>query len=119
MLRGEPGRRPVRPRRCRKDATVRGCTDLDDPVEVADVDAQLERRGRDDDAVARLREGRLRPPPLVGRQRRVATRRSRPTRARSACASDSTVRRESAKTSRFSPRCREAMTVAALSTVPT
>ena len=28
--------------------------DLDDPIEVADVDAEFQRGGRDDDAVARL-----------------------------------------------------------------
>jgi hypothetical protein len=45
------GRRPVRPMRWRKLATVDGAVDLQDVVEVADVDAELERAGGDDDAV--------------------------------------------------------------------
>ena len=44
---------------------------LDDPVEVANVDAQLQGGGRDDHAVARLGERLLGPPPFVSRQRGV------------------------------------------------
>jgi hypothetical protein len=45
--------------------------DLDDPVEIADVDAQLERARGDDDAVAGLGKRRLGAPPLVQPQRAV------------------------------------------------
>jgi hypothetical protein len=40
--------------------------DLDDPVEVPDVDAQLKRRGRHDHAVATFAKGPLRGPPFAG-----------------------------------------------------
>ncbi len=110
-----PGRRPVRPSRCRNEATVRGRVDLDDPVEVADVDAELQGAGGDDDAVARLGERLLGAAPLVdGRARRARRTSSTPAPA-AAAPSSSTGCRESQKTSRFSPRCRAAMTVAALS----
>ena len=52
--------------------------ELDHPVEVADVDAELERGGRDDDAVPRLRECRLRSPPLVERPGEVGDERVDP-----------------------------------------
>ena len=45
--------------------------DLDHPVQVADVEAELERGRGHDHAVAALGERQLRPPPLVQRQRRV------------------------------------------------
>ena len=41
------------------------CADLNNPVEIADVYAKFEGRGRDDDAVAVLGERRLRAAPLV------------------------------------------------------
>jgi hypothetical protein len=44
---------------------------LDDPVEVPDVDAEFEGRGRDDDAVAGLRERLFGLPAFVDRQRGV------------------------------------------------
>jgi hypothetical protein len=43
--------------RWRKLATVEGAVDLEDVVEVADVDAELEGAGGDDDAVLAVREG--------------------------------------------------------------
>ncbi len=49
----------------------RGRVDLDDPVEVADVDAEFERAGGDDHAVAGLGERLLRATPLVGGERGV------------------------------------------------
>jgi hypothetical protein len=48
-----------------------GRVDLDDPVEVPDVDAELQGRGRHDDAVPPLGKGRLGAPTFGGRQRRV------------------------------------------------
>ena len=50
-----------------------GSVDLDDPVQVADVDAELQGAGRDDDAVARLGEGLLGAAPFVGATARRAT----------------------------------------------
>ena len=119
QLRTVPARRPVRPSRCRNDATVRGRVDLDDPVEVADVDAELQRAGRDDHAVAGLGERRLGPPALVERQRACETNvvdAARPQRGaelldpRPAVAEDQPLLARGA-----ARRC----TVAALSTVPT
>ncbi len=52
--------------------------DLDDPVEVADVDAQLQRAGGDDHAVPGLGEGLLRSVPLIDRQRRMREERRHP-----------------------------------------
>jgi hypothetical protein len=48
-----------------------GRVHLDDAVEVADVDAEIQRARRHDDAVAGVGEGVLGPPPFRGRQRRV------------------------------------------------
>ncbi len=49
----------------------RRAVDLDDAVEVADVDAELEHAGRDDDPLFRLQERLLRGVPLVERERGV------------------------------------------------
>jgi hypothetical protein len=48
-----------------------GRVDLDDAVKVADVDAQFEGAGRDDDTVARFGERFFRATPFVGGQRGV------------------------------------------------
>jgi hypothetical protein len=48
-----------------------GSVELDDPVEVTDVDSELQGRGGHDDAVASLRERLLGLAALVDRQRRV------------------------------------------------
>ncbi len=93
--------------------------DLDDAVQVADVDAELQGGGGHDDAVAGLGEGL----PRHGAARRRTATRGTGTwshRVRAAAApSSSTSCRESQKTSRFSPRCSAAMTFAALLTDPT
>ena len=90
---------PLQERRRR----VRGRVDLDDPVEVADVDAELQGAGGDDDAVARLGERLLGAAALVGGQRGVGQE-GRHARAPAAAApSSSTGCRDSQKTSRFSP----------------
>ncbi len=92
---------------------------MDDPVQVTDVDAELQRRGDHDDAVLAGGEGFS--------ARRRSSRESElwetnvviPNSLRAA-PSRSTRARLSAKTSRFSPRCRrEMMTVAAFATLPT
>ena len=79
-MRRLPGRRPVRPMRCRNAATRRRGVDLDDPVQVAHVDAELQRGGGHDHAVPRLGERLLGPPPLVQRQRGVRQERGDPAR---------------------------------------
>lgn len=45
--------------------------DLDDPVQVTDIDAELQSRGGHDHAIPRLGERLLGPAPLAGRQRCV------------------------------------------------
>ena len=74
------GRRPLRPRRCRKAATVDGESHLDDPVQVPDVDAELQRGRGHDDAVPALGERLLGTPPLVQGQRGVHQVRGHPAR---------------------------------------
>ena len=70
-LRPVPGRRPVRPRRCRTEATVVGAPSWITRSRSPTSMPELEGGRRHDDAVARLRERRLRPPALVDGQRRV------------------------------------------------
>ena len=83
--------------------------DLDHAVEIADVDAQLERARRDDHAVARLGERRLGLAALVALsdecETNVVT-----SSSRNAAESSSTRARLSQNTRRFSPRCSAAMT---------
>ncbi len=108
--------RAAEPLQERRDGGRR--VDLDDAVQVADVDAEFEGGRGDDDAVARLRERLFRAAPFVEErdawERKVVT-----PRARSAAPSCSTIRRESQKTRRFSPRCSAEITLAAFSTEPT
>ena len=49
---------PPPPETLQKGGDARGRADLDDATEVADVDAELERPGGDDDAIRGLGEGR-------------------------------------------------------------
>ena len=65
-----PGRRPVRPIRWRKLDTVVG-VDLDDPVQVAHVDAQLQNARGHDHAVVPVGEGLLGLPTLLLAERAV------------------------------------------------
>ena len=77
-------RRPVRPRRCRNDATDARRVHLDHLVQVPDVDAQLHRRGADDGRVLPARELLLRQRPVRPAHRAVVDEHlhPRPARAR-------------------------------------
>ena len=118
MLRLEPARRPVRPRRCSIDATVDGApiwmtlsrSPTSIPSSSVDVDTMTQFLASANALSARRRSSR----DSDEWETNVSVPRSRMRTARS-----STVRRESAKTSRFSPAPVNEMTVAALPTLPT
>ena len=118
MLRVVPCLRPLRPSRCRNDATVRGApicstwsrSPTSMPSSSVDVDTMTQSRVSVNAVSARRRSSTD--------SEECETKVYVPC-SRSASARDSTVRRASANTRRFSPRCSEAMTMAALATVPT
>ena len=66
-----PGPPPAAPEPLQERGHRQRRVHLDHPVQVTDVDAQLERGGGHDHAVAALGERLLGAPPLVKRQRRV------------------------------------------------
>ena len=71
QLRRVPGRRPLRPSRCRNAATVSGALTWITRSRSPTSMPELERGRGHDHAVPALGERQLRPPPLVKRQRRV------------------------------------------------
>lgn len=101
----------------RRDGTRR--VDLDDPVEVAHVDAEFEGAGRDDHAVTGLREGEFGTATLVERQRRVRQERGDPTTAQRTPEFLDQLPRVAEQPDASHPRCRVEITVAALDTKPT
>ncbi len=96
-----PSRRPVRPMRCKNDDHGGRGVDLEHVVEIADVDAELERAGGDDDAVLAVLERSARRPGARRGTGSSGSRRCRRLAARSFSPSSSTPRRLSTKTSRF------------------
>ena len=79
QLRAEPGRRPVRPSRCRNEATVAGASIWMTRSRSPTSMPEFQRAGRDDHAVSRVGERLLGPAPFVQRQRRVRQERGHPT----------------------------------------
>ena len=77
---GSPTWWPARPTRWRPRATESGRLDLDDEVDRAHVDAELERGGRDDRGQAALLELLLDEQALLARDRAVVGARERPRR---------------------------------------
>ena len=71
QLRVDRARLPVRPSRCRKDATVPGTSIWMTRCQVTYIDTEFQRAGGDDDTVACLGECFLRTPSLSHRKRGV------------------------------------------------
>ncbi len=118
QLRDVPARRPVRPMRCRNEATVLGesiwMTRSRSPTSMPSSRVEVETMTQSRASANACSERARSSVDSEACERNTVT-----SRARSAAPSSSTCLRESQKTSRFSPRCRAEITLAALASDPT